>query len=204
VGIYVEQILPRFIDLTLKGESIDRLRSRVTSDLEGDVLEVGFGSGRNLPHLPVGVTRLLAVEPSSVGRKLAAGRVVERGIPVDYIGLDGARLSAADQSVDHVLSTWTLCTIPEIDLALGEIRRVLRPGGALHFLEHGRSPDHAVQKWQDRVTPIQRRLFGGCHLNRPIRDLVTASGLVITTMDNFYLKGPKAMGFMYQGVAIKD
>jgi ubiquinone/menaquinone biosynthesis C-methylase UbiE len=204
VGIYVEQILPRFIDLTLKGESIDRLRSRVTSDLEGDVLEVGFGSGRNLPHLPVGVTRLLAVEPSSVGRKLAAGRVVERGIPVDYIGLDGARLSAADQSVDHVLSTWTLCTIPEIDPALGEIRRVLRPGGALHFLEHGRSPDHAVQKWQDRVTPIQRRLFGGCHLNRPIRDLVTASGLVITTMDNFYLKGPKAMGFMYQGVAIKD
>jgi ubiquinone/menaquinone biosynthesis C-methylase UbiE len=204
VGIYVEQILPRFIDLTLRGESIDRLRSRVTSDLEGDVLEVGFGSGRNLPHLPVGVTRLLAVEPSSVGRKLAAGRVVERGIPVDYIGLDGARLSAADQSVDHVLSTWTLCTIPEIDLALGEIRRVLRPGGALHFLEHGRSPDHAVQKWQDRVTPIQRRLFGGCHLNRPIRDLVTASGLVITTMDNFYLKGPKAMGFMYQGVAIKD
>jgi len=204
LGIYNEQILPRFIDLTLNGESIDRLRSRVTSNLSGDVLEVGFGSGRNLPHLPAGVTQLFAVEPSAVGRKLSTGRVVQRGVPVDYIGLDGARLSLGNESVDHVLSTWTLCTIPEIDLALAEIRRVLRPGGTLHFLEHGRSPDRDVQKWQDRVTPIQRRLFGGCHLNRPIGDLVKASGLVMSSLDNFYLKGPKAMGYMYQGVAIKD
>jgi SAM-dependent methyltransferase len=204
MGLYAEQILPRFIDVALKGDDIERLRARATAGLRGDVLEVGFGSGRNVPHLPDGVTRLAVVEPSAVGRRLAAGRIEARGVPIDDVGLDGAHLALADDSVDHVLSTWTLCTIPDVAGALAEIRRVLRPGGSLHFLEHGRSPDPGVRTWQDRMTPIQRRLFGGCHVNRPIDDLISSSGLAVDSMHNFYLKGPKVMGYMFEGVATKQ
>lgn len=201
--LYDDAVLPRVVDLALAGKSFGRLRARATAGLSGDVLEVGFGSGRNVPYLPGEVTRLRAVEPAMVGRKLAAGRVAARGLPVDYVGLDGAELPLEDGSVDHVLSTWTLCTIADIDAAMAEIHRVLRPGGTLHFLEHGRSPVHGVRRWQDRLTPIQKRIFGGCHLNRAIDELVTTSGLEIASLDTFSMKGPKTMGYMYLGTAIK-
>jgi SAM-dependent methyltransferase len=204
MGLYEAQVLPRVIDRALGGASFGRLRARAAAGLTGEILEIGFGSGRNLPYLPDGVTRVLAVDPAVVGQRLAARRVTERGLPVDYIGLDGARLPLEDESIDHVLSTWTLCTIPDVDQALAEVRRVLRPGGSLHFLEHGRSPDHRVERWQDRLTPIQRRVFGGCHLNRSIDDQVAASGLALTSLETFYMKGSKVMGFMYQGVATKS
>jgi ubiquinone/menaquinone biosynthesis C-methylase UbiE len=167
------------------------------------VLEVGFGSGLNVPHYPPTVRRVRAVDPATVGRQLAADRVAASSIPVEHVGLDGARLPLDDSSVDSVLSTWTMCTIPDIEGALSEIRRVLRPGGTLHFLEHGRAPDPSVVKWQDRLDPIQQRLFGGCHLNRPIDDLVRDSGLRIATIENYYLKGPKPLGYMYEGRATK-
>lgn len=203
VGFYEREVLPRFVDVALGGKQFKRLRARVASDLDGEVLEVGFGSGRNVPFYPTAVTRVRAVDPATVGRKLAAKRVAETTVPVEYIGLDGETLPLTDASVDHVLTTWTLCTIPDVDRALEEIRRVLRPGGSLHFLEHGRSPDPNVLRWQDRLTPLQQKIAGGCHLNRPIDALLAASGLEIDRLENYYLKGPKPLGYMYEGVASK-
>jgi ubiquinone/menaquinone biosynthesis C-methylase UbiE len=203
VGFYEEQIVPRLTDLLLGGREFARLRARVASALDGEVLEVGFGSGRNVPHYPPALKRVRAVDPATVGRKLAAKRIAASPVPVEYVGLDGQDLALEDGSVDHVLTTWTLCTIPDVHRALAEIRRVLRPGGSLHFLEHGRSPDPKVVRWQDRLTPIQRRIAGGCHLNRPIDRLVADAALEVTRMDNYYIRGPKPLGYMFEGVATK-
>jgi ubiquinone/menaquinone biosynthesis C-methylase UbiE len=133
----------------------------VCEHLDGEVLEVGFGSGLNLPHLPPAATKLYAVDPAELGRRLAAERLAEAPVPVEFVGLDGQDLPLEDDSVDRVLSTWTLCTIPDADRALHEVRRVLRPGGTFHFVEHGRSPDAKVARWQDRLNPIQQRVAGG-------------------------------------------
>jgi len=122
---------------------------------------------------------------------------------VEYVDLDGEDLSQPSASIDHVLATWTLCSIPNVDRALGEIRRVLRPGGSFHFVEHGRSPEPSVSSWQDRLTPVQRRVAGGCHLNRPIDELVSDSGLEIIRLENYYAKGPRPFGYMFEGVATK-
>lgn len=185
------------------GDEFIRIRARVASGLEGEVLEVGFGSGLNVPHYPSGVTRVRAVDPATLGRKLAASRLERSPIPIDFVGLDGQDLPLDPDSIDHVLVTWTLCTIPEAGRALREVRRVLRPGGQLHFVEHGRSPEPGVAHWQDRLTPVQRRLFGGCHLNRPIDTLVEESGFAIQRIDRFYGPGPKPWGYMFEGVAAK-
>jgi len=201
MGFYEEQVLPRFVDVALGAKPLAKLRRRVASELDGEVLEVGFGSGRNVPYYPPNVKRVQAVDPATVGRKLAAKRVEVSAVPVEYVGLDGESLPLDDASVDHVLTTWTLCTIPDVGRALAEMHRVLRPGGTLHFLEHGRSPDAKVVRWQDRLTPMQRRLAGGCHLNRPIDELLTASDFEISRLDNYYVKGPKVFGYMYEGVA---
>ncbi len=203
VGLYEEHVVPRVVDVAFGGAALGRLRARVAAGLEGEVLEVGFGSGRNVPYYPAAVTRVRAVDPATVGRKLAAKRIAASSVPVEYIGLDGQSLPLDDGAVDHVLTTWTLCTIPDVDAALGEIRRVLRPGGALHFLEHGLSPELKVARWQDRVTPLQRRLAGGCHLNRPIDQLVAASGLRVGELSTYYGTGPKPMVYLYEGVATK-
>jgi ubiquinone/menaquinone biosynthesis C-methylase UbiE len=157
-----------------------------------------------VPHYPSSVSRVLAVDPATIGRRLAAKRVAQRALRVDYIGLDGEHLPLDDDSVDGALSTWTLCTIPDAHRALTEIRRVLRPGGSLHFLEHGRSPDPDIARWQDRITPIQRRVAGGCHPNRPIEDLVTDAGFDVTRIDRYYMSGPKPEGYMYEGVATRS
>jgi ubiquinone/menaquinone biosynthesis C-methylase UbiE len=148
------------------------------------VLEVGFGSGRNLPYYPSGVHRVDAVEPATTGRKLAAGRLARSSIPVEYVAPRGEDLPLGDDSIDHVLTTWTLCTIPDVERALAEIARVLRPGGALHFVEHGRAADPGVAPWQDRLTPLQRKVAGGCHLNRPIDRLIRGAGLDMVRLDN--------------------
>jgi ubiquinone/menaquinone biosynthesis C-methylase UbiE len=201
MGFYSDNVLPRIVDVSLRGRELDRLRARATAGLDGEILEVGFGSGRNVPHYPSTVTRVRAVDPATVGRKLAAKRVAASPVPVEYVGLDGQALPAEDDTVDHVLTTWTLCTIPDVERALAEIRRVLRPGGAFHFLEHGRSPDPKIARWQDRVNPMQKRLFGGCHLNRPIERLLVDAGFEMTRLDNYYLRGPKPLGYMFEGVA---
>jgi ubiquinone/menaquinone biosynthesis C-methylase UbiE len=146
---------------------------------------------------------VLAVDPATVGRALAARRVAASPVPVDYVGLDGQRLPLEAERVDHVLVTWTLCTIPDVAGALQEIRRVLRPGGRLHFAEHGRAPDPGVARWQDRLTPLQRRWAGGCHLNRPIDRLVEAGGFELASLETFYARGPRVMAYVYEGVAAK-
>jgi ubiquinone/menaquinone biosynthesis C-methylase UbiE len=203
MNFYEREVLPRFTDVALRGKELQRLRARVAAPLEGEVLEVGFGSGPNVPFYPPAVARVRAVDPATVGRKLAAKRLASSPVPVEFVGLDGESLPIDDASVDHVLTTWTLCTIPGIDRALQEMARVLRPGGSLHFLEHGASPDPKVRRWQDRLDPLQGRLFGGCHLNREIDKLIDESGLHIAQLDNHYLRGPKTIGYMYEGVANK-
>jgi ubiquinone/menaquinone biosynthesis C-methylase UbiE len=202
MGIYSEQFLPRFTDVAL-GRSVDPTRARVASRLSGDVLELGFGSGRNLPHAPRDVQRFLAVEPALLCRKLAAQRVADAPFPVEWIGLDGRDIPLEDNSVDNALVTWALCTIPDVEQALLETRRVLRPGGTLHFVEHGRSPNPQVAKWQDRLNPLWGRLFGGCHLNRPVADLIEQAGLAIDEMKTYKMGGPEVVGFAYEGTASK-
>jgi ubiquinone/menaquinone biosynthesis C-methylase UbiE len=203
MGLYERQLVPRFINFVMSRGDLASIRARVASSLDGEVLEVGFGSGLNLPHFPPGVTRVQAVDPATVGRKLAAKRIAASGLPVEYLGLDGQSLDLESGSVDHVLTTWTLCSIPDADRALGEIRRVLRSGGMLHFVEHGRSPDRRVARWQDRLTPLQRRLAGGCHLNRSIDQLVLDSGLELVRLENYYAEGPRPFGYMFEGIAAK-
>ena len=203
MGFYQDQVLPRFIDVAVRGGDFVRIRQRVAAGLSGEVLEVGFGSGLNVPHYPAGVTRVQAVDPATVGRKLAAKRVAASSVPVEYVGLDGQSLPLDPASIDHVLVTWTLCTIPDAHRALGEIRRVLRPGGELHFVEHGRSPEAHVARWQDRLTPLQRRMFGGCHLNRPIDTLIAGAGFELRRTENYHMRGPKALGYMFEGIATK-
>ena len=147
--------------------------------------------------------KLNALRHLPIDRRLAAKRVAASGVPVEYIGLDGQALPLETASVDHVVATWTLCTIPDAGRALGEVYRVLRPGGSFHFVDHGRSPDPGVARWQDRLTVLQRRLAGGCHLNRPIGRLVADCGLELTGMANYYMEGPKPFGYMFEGRAFK-
>jgi SAM-dependent methyltransferase len=203
MGIYQERILPRITDKVMNRAELARIRGRVCADLGGEVVEIGFGSGLNVPYYPPAVTRVRAVDPARAGRKIAARRVAASPVPVDYIGLDGQAIPVEAASVDHVLITWTLCTIPDVQLALAEVRRVLRPGGSLHFAEHGLSADQRVARWQGRLTPLQRRLAGGCHLNRPIGALVADSGLELTQLENYYAQGPRPWGYMFEGTARK-
>jgi len=196
-----ERVLPHLIDRLLATGEVCELRDRVCAGLSGEVLEVGFGSGLNLAHYPAEVGGVWAVEPADLAWRIAQPRIAAAGIPVARAGLDGARLDLPDDRYDAVLSTFTMCTIPDLDAALAEIRRVLRPGGTLHFLEHGRSPRAKVARWQDRLQPIHGRLAGGCHLNRPVADHVRRSGLEIKDLTTFYMKGPKFFGYTFLGQA---
>jgi SAM-dependent methyltransferase len=203
MGIYGERVLPRIINFVGGMKAIEPVRRRVCEGLAGQVVEIGFGSGLNIPFYPTAVTRVDAVEPADLAWKLAAERVTATRIPVERSGLDGQSLPFADDSYDAALSTLTLCTIPDVATALGELRRVLKPGGTLHFVEHGLAPDEGVRRWQHRLEPIQKRLLGGCHLTRPIVDLLETAGFTITEVDIFYEKNaPKFEGAYSLGVAL--
>ena len=203
MGIYAEQVLPRMINAACGMRSSNPLRSRVCAGLHGQVVEIGFGSGHNVPFYPVAVTRVAAIEPADLGWKLAGKRLAGSTVVVERSGLDGQALPLPDASCDTALSTWTLCTIPDAAVALGEVRRVLKPGGTLHFVEHGLAPDESVQRWQHRLEPMQKRLFGGCHLTRSIADLLSDAGFEITEVDVFYEKGaPKFLAADSLGVAV--
>lgn len=205
MGFWARQVTPRIVAGN-ESPAIREARRRACAGLRGEVVELGFGSGNNIGLYPVEVTRIIAVEPSDVGWGLGAEARAGSPIPIERGGLDGQRLDLADASVDSVLSTLTLCTIPDAATALSEVRRVLRPGGALHFLEHGLSPDEGVRRWQHRLEPLQKRVFDGCHLTRPIDELVEQSGLVMEQVDRAYLPLPKLMrpwAFGYLGRATK-
>lgn len=203
MGIYAEQILPRIINTACGMKSANPLRSRVCAGLHGQVVEIGFGSGHNIPFYPAAVTGVAAIEPADVGWKLAGKRLAASTVAIERSGLDGAALPLPDDSCDTALSTWTLCTIPDVAVALSEVRRVLKPGGTLHFVEHGLAPDEKVQRWQHRWEPMQKRLFGGCHLTRSIADLLSDAGFVITEVDVFYEQGaPKILAADSLGIAV--
>ena len=201
MGFYGEQILPRVVDKLLGNREFAKVRKEACTGLHGDVVEIGFGSGLNVPFLPDAVAGVWAVEPSQVAWKLAAKRVAQSRVPLHQAGLDGARLDLPDARFDAALSTMTLCTIPDVGAALHEIRRVLKPGAEFHFAEHGHAPDHQVARRQDRFNGVQNRVAGGCNLNRDITALLTAAGFVVDPIRNFYLKGPKPVGYMYVGRA---
>src|SRR6202012_6101614 len=158
----------------------------------------------NVPFSPAGLTRVRALDPATVGRKLAAGRVAGSPVPIEYIGLDAQRIPLPDASVDSVLTTWTLCTIPDVAGALDEVRPGLRPGGTLAFIEHGRSPDPKVARAQHRLEPLHRRMLGGCHLTRPIDHTITAGGLMLTELTPTHRPGPNPTSYTYEGQASKQ
>jgi len=202
MGVYSEQVLPRIIDVACDLKQSVPQRRRVCEGLAGDVVEIGFGSGLNVPFSPAAVTHVAAVEPADVGWKLAAKRLEATTVPVQRSGLDGQALPFPDDRFDSALSTWTMCTIPDISAALRELRRVLKPGGTLHFVEHGLAPDEPVRRWQHRLEPLQKRLFGGCHLTRPVVELLTDAGFTIREVDVYYEKGtPKTLGANSLGTA---
>jgi ubiquinone/menaquinone biosynthesis C-methylase UbiE len=199
---YQNRILPRLIDLAMRNARHEPYRRRVVSTAEGRVLEIGAGSGLNLPFYPPSVTEIVELEPHP--KLLAMARRKPCGIPLTALEGSAEAMPLDDASVDSVVSTWTLCSIPDVALALGEVRRVLKPGGRLLFVEHGLAPDANVRRWQRRLNPAWKRLAGGCHLNRPIPELVRQAGFEIDHLEAGYSEGPRPMSFTYEGVARRD
>lgn len=203
MSIYEEYCLPHFIHCACSLHSIQSQREKVVPVAEGRVLEVGMGSALNIPFYdPAKVDLVWGLEPSPGMRKKARKNLGRAPFEVRLLDLPGEEIPLDDDSVDTVLLTYTLCTIPNWRNALQQMRRVLKPGGKLVFCEHGKAPDERVRKWQDRVNPLWRKVAGGCHLNRPIPDYIEDGGFSIQTLDTGYLpSGPKIAGFNYWGVA---
>ena len=201
VGFYNDQILPRVTNVMLGNAEFAKVREEVCAGLSGDVIELGFGSGLNLPFLPAEVTGLWAVDPSGTAMKLAEKRIAASPVKVHSAGLEGEHIEADDATFDAALSTMTLCTIPDVEGALTELRRVLKPGALFHFAEHGLSPDAKIARRQDRYNGLENRFAGGCNFNRDIASLLTKGGFETESIRNFYLKGPKCAGYMYVGRA---
>jgi SAM-dependent methyltransferase len=203
MGIYVDKVLPRIVNVACGAKTARPIRDRACAGLHGQVLEIGFGSGLNVPHYPATVTGVAAVEPADLGWKLAQKRLAASAVPVQRTGLDGQSIPLDDDSCDTALSTWTLCTIPDAARALQEVRRVLKPGGTFHFVEHGLAPDEKVQRLQHRLDPLEKRIFGGCHLTRQIAEMITRAGFTIVEQDVFYEDGaPKFLAADTLGVAV--
>lgn len=182
--------------------ALDEERRLCLSSARGQVLEVGFGTGRNLPWYPSHVERVVAVDPSGESAQLARRRIAEARFPVEYVRLAGESIAAPDHSFDFVVSTFTLCSIPDPLAALRQMRRVLKPGGKLLFAEHGLAPDAGVQRWQHRLNRLQNLIFGGCNLNRDTRALLATAGFAVEAADQYYVpKVPRFAGFLTRGVA---
>jgi ubiquinone/menaquinone biosynthesis C-methylase UbiE len=199
MGLYHDRIMPRLIDLAMRQGRLTPYRQRAISLAQGRVLEIGAGSGLNLAFYSGAVTGILGLDPHP--RLLALARRKECRIPWTAVEGSAEDIPLDDASVDTVVSTWTLCSIPHVARALGEARRVLRPDGKLVFVEHGLAPDAGVRRWQHRLTPAWKRVAGGCHLNRPIQELVQQAGFDIPQMETGYMEGPRPMTFMYEGCA---
>jgi len=205
MGLYDRYVLPRFINCACSTKPMMKQREKVVPHASGTVLEIGIGTGLNLPYYdPAKVERLIGLDPSEESWKLAGERAAHLDFEVEFIGLPGEQIPLQDASVDTVLVTYALCTIPDPVAALTGMRRVLRPGGRLIFCEHGIAPDAAVVKWQDRINPVWRKIAGGCNLNRDIPALLAAGGFEVAELSTLYLPGtPKFAGYNYWGRAVQ-
>jgi ubiquinone/menaquinone biosynthesis C-methylase UbiE len=203
VGFYRQFVVPRLIDFAMRNKDATRFRSRVVPQARGEVLEIGIGSGFNLPFYSDNVTRIRAVDPSRKLLQMAEKKARSLRIPVDLLNTSAEELPVENQAVDTVVMTWVLCSIPKPEAALSEMLRVLKPGGDLLFVEHGRSSETKVRAWQDRINRPWRAFTGGCNLNREVDRLISEAGFRILQMNTSYLPGPKPFTFTYCGSARK-
>lgn len=201
MGFYQDRILPHLIHLSMRQRNLAGYRSRVIPAAEGRVLEIGIGSGLNLPHYTASVEHVIGLDPSPKLLAMAREATRRTSAPVELVESSAEVIPLYNRSIDTVVTTWTLCSIPDAPRALGEMRRVLKSDGRLLFVEHGRAPEPRVRWWQDKLTPAWKRLGGGCHLNRAISDLIESAGFRIERLDTGYMRGPKPMTFMYEGSA---
>jgi len=201
MSFYDKRILPWLIDLGMRGEDAMRYRQQVVPQAAGVVLEIGVGSGLNLPLYGSGVEQLYALDPSDALISMARKKAIRTEIPVTFLAHSSEDIPLDRASVDVVVMTWTLCSIPDPSRALREMRRVLKPGGALLFAEHGLAPDKSVQRWQHRLNPVWGRFTGGCNLNRPIPDLLEQAGFRSADLQTMYIPGWKPACFNYWGSA---
>ena len=204
MNFYNRHVLPRLINFAMTRDEVTRLRAAHVPAARGVVLEVGIGSGLNLPFYASGVTRLCGVDPSAELLAMARGRAAAAPFPVDLIRGSADRIPLADASIDAAVITWSLCSIENAAEALREIGRVLNTGGMLIFVEHGLAPDARVRTWQNRLTPFWRPFAGGCHSNRKMDDLVRGAGFAIAELHTGYVPGPRVLTFMYEGCARKN
>jgi ubiquinone/menaquinone biosynthesis C-methylase UbiE len=202
MSVWGHLVLPRLIDLVMRNQAAAIERARLVPLASGIVLEIGIGSALNLPYYSPDVRALYGVDPSWELWLIGRRRLVAGSFPIRYVVGSAEALPITERRVDTVVTTWTLCSIPDAGAALAEMRRVLRPGGRLVFIEHGRSPDPSVRRWQDRLTPLWARMAGGCHLNRPIDALLEMAGFQPITLDRGYGEGPRPMSYLYKGVAV--
>ncbi|GLR65378.1 methyltransferase [Acidocella aquatica] len=201
MSFYQHHILPPLLNFVMRQKPLQPFRERVISQAVGDVLEIGIGSGLNLPLYGAGVRSVIGIEPSSELLAMAEQQMARVLVPVEFLQASAEALPIESHSVDTVVTTWTLCTIPDARKALQEARRVLRPGGTLLFVEHGRAPEKAVARWQDRIDPLWGRIAGGCHLNRQIDALIIEAGFQIDTMRHDRMPGPRTHNYLYEGQA---
>ncbi|HUH36541.1 MAG TPA: class I SAM-dependent methyltransferase [Spongiibacteraceae bacterium] len=205
MGFYADKVLPHVINCACGSSDIMDQRRQVVPQATGEVLEVGMGSGLNLSlYDPAKVTRVWGLEPSEGMRAKARRNLARSPVPVEWLDLPGEQIPLPNQSIDTVVLTFTLCTIPDWHTALRQMHRVLKPTGRLLFCEHGRSPEAGVQKWQDRINPMWRKVAGGCNINRPMDRYIEDSGFRIEALHTEYMaKGPKIAGYMYRGYAVR-
>lgn len=206
MGFYAKYIFPRLLDWTLGNAEMGKYRSRALEPATGETLEIGFGTGLNLPFYPAAVTRLTVIDSENMLTKLVDRRIAECSIPVVKMRVDAqGRLPFDDHTFDSVVTTLTLCSIEKTAPALAEIRRVLKPGGRFVFWEHGRSDDLKIARWQDRFNPLQKVIGAGCNMNRQIDDLITSGGFSIAQLDRFLMpKSPRLLAEMYRGIATPE
>ena len=199
MGFYQDHLVPHLVNLAMRNRQLAPYRERIVAQAEGRVLEIGVGSGMNLPLYTDRAVEILGLEPHPKLLKMASAKAAPVASKLIEGSAEAIPLDA--RAVDTVLLTWTLCTIPDVTKSLAEMRRVLKPGGQLLFVEHGLSPDQRVRKWQNRLTPVWKRIAGGCHLNRPVRNLIEDAGFRISRLETGYMPGPKPMTFIYEGAA---
>ena len=201
MALYERYVLPRLLAFAMRNRALVPYRERIGRAATGRVLELGIGTGLNVGFYGPAVTSLIGIDPSPALLRMAQDRVRAARFPIEFVETAGENLEIEDRGVDTVVTTWTMCSVSDPVRVLHELRRVLRPGGALLFVEHGRAPDANVEWWQDRVTPAWKRIAGGCHLNRKMDDLVQAAGFRMADLKTGYLPGPKPLTFMYEGRA---